>query len=476
LIVARASRFADRGWVKRMSVLVEAVTVVIRCDAIERSFPGAMLAFAENVPNRTFRTDGRLVAVGFMTHDDAEVYVNSLGMLGLRLAEQGKYRDVAVIDDVYGPILPCDWIELGADSNGTRFAWLHGTSPGEMVAPTWWRPGMLVRTDRMPDLQVDPDSGHRFFIDETGSNLYLGEAYGEDDPKTRELHKRRRLLGVAMQSTCDALLRREWLFLTYFLANTADFHVVMRYRNQLGLVFVAANRGTTTITALDRAKKERLLARAREFRGVAIVARCELAPADEDASEANAPTVQSLDFEDASIGTPLREDKLDTQARIEISDWEILGFAIAYVREQMENNGYDIEYSMSEELPGPHILARKDGTVTRVVVSAARFPAETAVFDHGRLRTVAEATLNTGGTLATAGVVLAHADDPFTGEDVLQLCRGDPIFVRYKGLEFLDPNRVLARPSKGFSDHVKALIRSTWGSFAGKSRGSSHDN
>jgi hypothetical protein len=456
-----------------MSVLVEAITVVIRCDAIARSFPGGMLAFAANVPNRTFRTDDQLAAVSFMTQMDADVYIASLGKLGLRLAERGKCRDIAVTDALYGPTLLCDWIEFGADSDGTRFAWLRGTTPGPMVAPSWWRPGMLVRADRMPDLQTDPESGHRLFIDDTGANL--GEVYGPDDPKTRELHVRRRSLRVAVEAACDALLRREWLFLTVFQAETADFHLVMRYRNQLGLVFVAATTGTASVRTLDRSGKERLLARAREMRGVAIVAHCGLAPVGEDGSEV-APTVESLEFEDASIGVPLGEDKLDTHAQIELSAWEVLDFAIAHVRDRMENEGYRIEHWTSEPLPGPHIVAWKDGAITRVVVSGRRFPIASAVFDQDRLSSVAEATLNGGGAFAKADVMFAHSDDPLTGEDVLPLYRGEPVSIGYKGLQFLDPNRVLGHASKGVADRTKALVRTARAFFTGKPRGSNAEN
>src|ERR1700688_2887282 len=47
-----------------------------------------------NSPNITFRTDGKLAAVGFMTPADVEVYILTLQKAGLRFVEQGKCRDI----------------------------------------------------------------------------------------------------------------------------------------------------------------------------------------------------------------------------------------------------------------------------------------------------------------------------------------------------------------------------------------------
>ena len=105
-----------------MSVLVEAVTVVVRNDAVDRCVPGGVSTLAESSPNNTFRTDGNLAAVGFMTPADVEVYLLRLQKAGLRYVEQGRCRDIVVIDQIYGPTLPCDWIETGTDPDGTKFA------------------------------------------------------------------------------------------------------------------------------------------------------------------------------------------------------------------------------------------------------------------------------------------------------------------------------------------------------------------
>jgi hypothetical protein len=49
-----------------MAVLVEAISVVVRRDAIDRSYEGGWVAFVSSVPNATLCTDDQLARVGFM--------------------------------------------------------------------------------------------------------------------------------------------------------------------------------------------------------------------------------------------------------------------------------------------------------------------------------------------------------------------------------------------------------------------------
>lgn len=53
-----------------MAVLIEAISVVVRKDAIEKRFPGGWDSFLDEIPNNTLCTDGELVRVGFMSPQD----------------------------------------------------------------------------------------------------------------------------------------------------------------------------------------------------------------------------------------------------------------------------------------------------------------------------------------------------------------------------------------------------------------------
>ena len=61
----------------------------------------------------------------------------------------------------------------------------------------------------------------------------------------------------------DALLKRGWLGIAVSRSPGPDFHIAMRYQNQLGLVFVEASWSSTALAELDHVRRERLLARAK---------------------------------------------------------------------------------------------------------------------------------------------------------------------------------------------------------------------
>ena len=459
-----------------MSVLVEAITVVVRNDAVDRCVPGGVSALAKNSPNTTFRTDGKLAAVGFMTPTDVEVYILKLQKAGLRFVEQGSCCDIVVIDQIYGPTLRCDWIEIGTEPDGTKFAWLRGSSSGAMVAFKSWIRGasLTLRTDiGTSQLNQDRETGLQFFVDERGIKQYIGEAISAGDPEAHMLRARPRLIREAKRAAWDVLLKRGWLGIAVSRSLDPDFHVAMRYQNQLGLIFVAANWNSTALTEFDSKKRERLLARAKELRGVAILARCKMfAPihirssgeepgansttviVKEGDLEVAEPSVELLSFEEVATGALLREKEFDARAHIEISDWELLDFTIQFVRNELENNGYQIEYWTSEPGSGAHIVAHKDRTNTRIIVGAARYPVIEPIFDRDRLMSVAETTLIGGGLLAKASVALGHADD------VLPLYRGEPASVNSRSFEIVDPTSVFVDRT------VKIFVSSTFGEFA----------
>ena len=469
-----------------MSVLIEAITVVVRNDSVDCCVPGGISALTKNSPNVTFRTDGRLAAVGFMTPADVEVYILKLEKTGLRFVEHAKCRDIVVIDQIRGRTLPCDWIELGTEPDGTKFVWMRGTPPGEMVAYRSWKRGnnWTVRTDiDIDQLAVDPETGLRFYVDENGAKQYLRETFGEGHPEARMLRARPHLIREAKRAVWDSLLKRGWLGIAVPASRDPDFHIAMRYQNQLGLFFIAADWGSTALTEFDHDRRDRLLARAKELHSVAILAQCSLfapihmrssAKQPEEKPGAHGvtlflsegdlrveePSVELLAFEVVETGAPLEETRFDTGTRIEISDWELLDFAIQCVRSQLEKEGYRVRGWTSEPGADAHIVAHKDHVNTRILVGAARYPALEPIFDRDRLMAVAEQVLIEGDQLATASVSLAHADEAFSRDQVLSLYRGEPAIVTFRGLEIIEPTRV-------FTDRtIKIFVSSTFTEFA----------
>jgi len=93
-------------------VLIEAITVLTRRDAIDSKLEGGWPAFRQLVPNQTFCTDGPLARVAFMDPNAVREYVQQLEAGGLTFAGEEGSADLAVVDQFHGPTLPCPWLHF----------------------------------------------------------------------------------------------------------------------------------------------------------------------------------------------------------------------------------------------------------------------------------------------------------------------------------------------------------------------------
>jgi hypothetical protein len=118
-----------------MAVLVEAISVITRRDAIDAKYPGGWPAFVEAAPNATLCYDADLARVGFMAPPDAEAFVNRLTQSGLVFLADSKARDIAVVDQQRGPTTECDWLE---------FAHLPAGEGGGKVSACWLLEGPRI--------------------------------------------------------------------------------------------------------------------------------------------------------------------------------------------------------------------------------------------------------------------------------------------------------------------------------------------
>jgi len=85
-----------------MAILIEAISVVFRKEAIDDKFPGGWTRFLNDAPNRTLFSDGELGCLGFMHPEDVEKYVFYLESFGLDFDIGGQTKDTAVVDQVRG--------------------------------------------------------------------------------------------------------------------------------------------------------------------------------------------------------------------------------------------------------------------------------------------------------------------------------------------------------------------------------------
>jgi len=129
-----------------MAVLVEAISVVIKLEAIKDRYPGGFAAFKEIVPNQTLCWDDHIVRVGFMAPQDANEFVEALEASSLCHLDNDECAvNLVKIDQVGGPLCDCDWITTGqlpidaAKEQYVGIALLHGTDDPELSLPIGWK-------------------------------------------------------------------------------------------------------------------------------------------------------------------------------------------------------------------------------------------------------------------------------------------------------------------------------------------------
>lgn len=168
-----------------MAVLVEAISVIIRADALRDKFPGGLDAFMTILPNRTFCFDGELARIGFMTPQDVNTFVVQLEQAGLVYMREGKTVDLSVVDQHQGPFMPGDWLQFGhVNINGTggRVAAcrLAGSQSHVINFPDDWKfEGSLSDSGHFVPNQ-DIGKNLEFLRSENGVDVYLNKTTGKE--------------------------------------------------------------------------------------------------------------------------------------------------------------------------------------------------------------------------------------------------------------------------------------------------------
>lgn len=130
------------GRLSSVSVLVEAISVIVKVSAINRSFHGGLSAYQQSIPNNTFCSDGALARVGFMDPRDVQVWLEQIlasSRLGINPVT-GESVTTVVVDQMTGPTAPCKWVSTAHHPDGYRYAWLTENEPGTFASPDDWFP------------------------------------------------------------------------------------------------------------------------------------------------------------------------------------------------------------------------------------------------------------------------------------------------------------------------------------------------
>jgi len=182
-----------------VAVLVEGISIVVLRESIERAYPGGWQGFVDDCPNRTLCADTYLARVGFMTPVDVEAFVHRIEKCGLVLREGGEAVDIAVVDQVEGPTLPCRWLQFGhVEVSGHVVAAARHADCLEMVLikPDGWRyeESLTAHHTFVPNEQVEErlrllqeDGSMDVYLDfDTGKETYIGRTFRVDRPDDSE--------------------------------------------------------------------------------------------------------------------------------------------------------------------------------------------------------------------------------------------------------------------------------------------------
>lgn len=176
-------------WGMKMAVLVEAISVVIRCESIAKKFFGGVERFMATLPNSTLCSDGELACINFMVPADVRKYVEYLVEQGLVFKKSDTAVDLAVVDQNRGMISECKWAIFGKTdwNNDPRFpisvCQYVPSNIQHVVVPEGWAyesslsstskfideeniPSDLkfVRREGKLDILCDENTGQEFFV------------------------------------------------------------------------------------------------------------------------------------------------------------------------------------------------------------------------------------------------------------------------------------------------------------------------
>lgn len=166
-----------------MAVLIEAISVVVRTDVLFEKYPGGWNAFKKIVPNDTLCCDNELARVGFMAPMDVRAFVERLQQAGLVFVNSGKAVDLAVVDQLQGPTVPCDWLEFGHINMGVgevAACRLAGSQTMQVFTPDGWEYEGSVSASQGFVSNENVNKDLKYLRTENGVDVYLNKITGKE--------------------------------------------------------------------------------------------------------------------------------------------------------------------------------------------------------------------------------------------------------------------------------------------------------
>jgi hypothetical protein len=166
-----------------MAVLLEAISVIIRIDALHKLYPGGWEAFRNAAPNQTLCADSKLARIGFMSPVDVESFVKGLEKCGLIYMDSGVCKDIVVADQQQGFSIPCDWAQCGSvsiEGNDIKACQSVDDDLSQLMTPDGWQfEGSLSQTHAFAPTE-HVDKSLKFLRHEDGIDIYLNTLTGKE--------------------------------------------------------------------------------------------------------------------------------------------------------------------------------------------------------------------------------------------------------------------------------------------------------
>ncbi len=163
-----------------MAVLIEAINLVIRADALERRYPGGIEALLENPPNPSICADRHLCRIGFIDAEELERFVDRLERCGLAVLVENRFVDAAVVDQVQGLAGDCDWLDFAGAAGRPVYCWLRGADPGAVMVPEDWEYETSLSRRFGRTTNDFSAATHRFLRTVDGVDIYEDSSTGEE--------------------------------------------------------------------------------------------------------------------------------------------------------------------------------------------------------------------------------------------------------------------------------------------------------
>lgn len=159
-----------------LSVLADALSVVIQCGTLEAKYPGGEDAYRRKLSGEFYCSDGRIARVKFFSIAEMFPFVEQLTFWGMSVESDWATPDIALIDGETGIRNACAWLDFAMHDDGYPIAWMHGEEPVPVAVPDGWKPSDSLELMRIAEAECAERLMHLAAQD--GVKVYLDLATG----------------------------------------------------------------------------------------------------------------------------------------------------------------------------------------------------------------------------------------------------------------------------------------------------------